>query len=172
MTPRLKHVSNHLTKTYWNLESGYANETNEQEYPIRVFDSGRNTALEISLEIHEKDFELFCDQTEQGFNVYLNTPGDEMGSFQDRFLLPLLYESIITMKPKLTTTSKALRKYDPNHKKCFFDSERKLRFFKHYTQNNCDEECLANFTQILCGCAKFSQPSKYELKMKINKITV
>lgn len=60
-------------------------------------------------------------------------------------------------------------------RQCYFDSERKLRFLKVYTQRNCELECLANFTlakwyvkspiilihYILCcfsGCVKFSSP--------------
>lgn len=46
-------------------------------------------------------------------------------------------------------------------RQCFFDTERQLRFFKIYTQRNCELECLANFTVKTCGCAKFSMPSGY-----------
>lgn len=43
----------------------------------------------------------------------------------------------------------------------FFSTERQLRFFRTYTQYNCEAECLANFTQIQCGCVKFSMPSRF-----------
>lgn len=76
------------------------------------------------------------------------------------FSVPLMEEAVITIRPKLTTTSQGLRKYDANHRKCFLESERQLRFYKIYTQNNCYEECVANYTAKECGCVKFSQPSK------------
>lgn len=41
-------------------------------------------------------------------------------------------------------------------RKCYFDSERKLRFLKVYTQRNCELECLSNATRKACGCVKFS----------------
>lgn len=43
-------------------------------------------------------------------------------------------------------------------RKCYFDSERKLRFLKVYTQRNCELECLSNATLNSCGCVKFSHP--------------
>lgn len=43
-------------------------------------------------------------------------------------------------------------------RKCYFDSERQLRFLKVYTQRNCELECLSNATLKTCGCVKFSLP--------------
>lgn len=43
-------------------------------------------------------------------------------------------------------------------RQCFFNDERYLRYFKVYTQQNCELECLANFTLATCGCVKFSMP--------------
>lgn len=43
-------------------------------------------------------------------------------------------------------------------RQCFFNSERKLRYLRTYTQRNCELECLANFTLAVCGCVRFSMP--------------
>lgn len=43
-------------------------------------------------------------------------------------------------------------------RQCFFNEERYLQFFKVYTQQNCELECLTNFTLSQCGCVKFSMP--------------
>lgn len=45
-----------------------------------------------------------------------------------------------------------------SRRKCYFDSERKLRFLKVYTQRNCELECLSNDTLHKCGCVQFSLP--------------
>jgi amiloride-sensitive sodium channel len=58
----------------------------------------------------------------------------------------------------MMTTSPKLQSYDPKVRQCFFEDEKKLRFFKLYTQSNCEIECLANFTLNTCGCVKFSMP--------------
>lgn len=65
----------------------------------------------------------------------------------------------ILIRAKMIKTSKKLRSFSPNQRQCFFQSERQLRFYKLYTQNNCEVECLANFTKIECDCVKFSMPS-------------
>lgn len=38
---------------------------------------------------------------------------------------------------------------------CYLKHERQLKFFKIYTKNNCEQECLSNFTVKTCGCAQF-----------------
>lgn len=43
-------------------------------------------------------------------------------------------------------------------RRCYFESERKLRFLKVYTQRNCELECLSNATLQSCGCVKFFLP--------------
>lgn len=50
--------------------------------------------------------------------------------------------------------------FPPTHhsRQCYFNGERYLRFFQVYTQQNCELECLANYTMAKCGCVKFSMP--------------
>lgn len=162
-------IKNNPIATNWSFENRYQNGPNERDYPLRVYNSGRDAAFEISLDMFEKNFELYCNKLSQGFRVVLNAPGDEL-SFDDAFELSLLAETVIAINPKLTTTSHKLGKYNPSHRKCFFDSERKLRFYKIYTQNNCYKECLANFTDIECGCVTFSQTSKIKVIIDVNNV--
>lgn len=75
------------------------------------------------------------------------------------FRISLFEQMEVTIKPTITTTSNGLRSYDPNLRQCYFNDERRLRFFKVYSKNNCELECLANFTKKVCQCVKFSMPS-------------
>lgn len=159
MASRMKIVRNNPNATDWNLENGYEANSKMLDYPFRVYDSRLDAALVLFLDIHEKDFEIICNlDFSQGFRVYLSAPGDELKFFENYFQIELLEESVITLKPKFTTASQTLRKYNPNHRKCFFNSERKLRFYTIYTHNNCLHECLANYTKEICKCVKFTQP--------------
>lgn len=46
-------------------------------------------------------------------------------------------------------------------KKINFDkNERKLRFFRSYSQKMCEFECLANYMKDECDCMDFSMPGK------------
>lgn len=43
---------------------------------------------------------------------------------------------------------------------CYFENERYLRYFRIYTQRNCERECDSNNTFSFCGCVLASHPSK------------
>lgn len=65
---------------------------------------------------------------------------------------------VVSVKPNMITTSEGLADYAPERRQCYFNDERYLKFFKVYTQSNCELECLANFTLNRCNCVKFSMP--------------
>lgn len=165
MTSSLMTIKNVSNITNWSLESGYQGKSNGQEYPRRMFSVGRSSSLFIFLRLHLKDLEYKCTESGLGFRVYLSTPGEAFKMFQQSFRVPLGEDTHITIKSKLTTTSQGLRKYSPEQRQCYFSSERQLRFFKNYTQSNCETECLANFTKIECNCVKFSMPSKKKFSL-------
>lgn len=158
----------------WSLESGYDNSGVKQEentgtkrarrakevYPIRVFNAKESSTLAISFLMNEKDFEYSCRGMVPGVRIFLHTPGEVQPTLRHSFRLPLNEEVQILMRPKMITTSEKLLKYRPEQRKCFFNSERKLSFFKIYTQRNCEMECLANYTLLSCQCVRFSMPSK------------
>lgn len=48
--------------------------------------------------------------------------------------------------------------FEPLSRQCYFNYERRLKYFKVYTQQNCELECITNFTLQTCGCVKFSMP--------------
>lgn len=105
------------------------------------------------------------------------------------FRIPMGKDVKVLVKPQMITTSEKLRNFDPKRRQCVYESERKLRYFKTYTQHHCgklreskkktifqfkinfiisflffeyclDMECTANFTYWRCGCVKFSLPSE------------
>lgn len=164
MAPGMMTVNRNSNLSQWSLEDGYNDEVNGNEYPIRVDESGRGAALEFGLIIYEHDFEYLCRGFDQGFKIALTTPGDALKMSQNTLRVPMLEDTLIMIKPKVTHTSEGLWNYAPNQRQCFFSTERQLRFFKLYTQNNCQAECLANFTGQQCGCVKFSMPSRKSKK--------
>lgn len=73
---------------------------------------------------------------------------------------PTDQEVVISLTPKYIKTQEELREYSIDDRECFFQNERKLKYFKSYTQENCNLECVANYTFKLCGCAVFHMPSE------------
>lgn len=43
-------------------------------------------------------------------------------------------------------------------RKCYFDGEKILKYFRSYTKFHCEIECESNATLKLCGCAEFWMP--------------
>lgn len=104
-----------------------------------------------------------CFYQSSGFRLYLSSIGEApIISRKYSFINPEEDVQII-LEPTLITASDDLRKYDPNNRQCFFNSESQLRFFKIYTQNNCELESVANFTLLACGCVRFSMPYVWTL---------
>lgn len=155
-------VTDNENATFWNLENGYNDRGRNvtETYPYRVFGAGARVGLFALLRLYEQDLEYICRGPVQGFKILLHTPGEIPQVSRHYFRVPLLQEVLVSVKPNMITTSEGLRHYEPNRRQCFFDSERQLRFFKAYTQRNCELECLSNFTLAQCGCVKFSLPSK------------
>lgn len=69
--------------------------------------------------------------------------------------LPLDQAVLVAIKPRMITISENLKSYKPEDRKCYLSDERKLRFFKSYTQENCEQECILNKTLVTCRCAPF-----------------
>lgn len=161
MAPEMMIVKNNPSIEYWNIEDGYKDISINitSIYPYRVFGAGISYGLEIGLVIHKMMLDYVCRGPIQGFKILLHMPG-EMPQLSKYIRVPNGNGVLISVKPQIIITSKSLQKYNPNRRGCFFNSERKLQFFKLYTQQKCELECLANFTQSLCGCVKFSMPSK------------
>lgn len=130
-----------------------------ETYPHRVFGAGARAGFFALLKLNDTDAEYVCRGPVQGFKVLLHIPGEVPQVSKHYFRVPLLEEVLISIKPNMITTSENLRHYKPWERQCYFSDERQLRFFKIYTQRNCELECLSNFTLAQCGCVKFSLPS-------------
>lgn len=160
MAPEMMVVKSNPNISFWSLDKGYDKGINERGYPVRVFNARQDAALIIFLKLFQRDLEYVCRGPVQGFKIILNTPGQTLKISRHAFRVPLAEQAEISIKPRLITTSKELLRYSPSQRKCFFSSERQLRFFRYYAQHNCESECLANYTKVRCGCVKFSMPSK------------
>lgn len=74
------------------------------------------------------------------------------------FRVPLDQEVAVSVTPRMIETAESIRSYKPHRRQCYFNHERYLKYFRVYTQTNCELECLTNFTLKRCGCVKFSMP--------------
>lgn len=143
----------------WNSEDGYSDAG--QSYPYRALGAGKWHGLKVMLKALNEDIDHLCGGCFQGYNLVFHSPIEGPQEINDFFQLSLHRSTLVAVVPKVVISSPNIYNYSPSDRHCFFNSERHLRFYKHYTQLNCRVECLANFTLSKCGCVKFSMPSMY-----------
>ncbi|XP_037944286.1 pickpocket protein 28-like [Teleopsis dalmanni] len=142
----------------WSLQNGYDTDSGFKTYPARVLGAGARAGIFIALQSFKQETDYYCRGPIQGFKVLLHSPDDVPHVSKDFVRIPTGKEVLIAVKPNMITTSIGIDDYHPLRRQCFLHNERQLRFFKIYTQSNCELECLANFTLEKCGCVKFSMP--------------
>ncbi|CAG9811450.1 unnamed protein product [Chironomus riparius] len=140
----------------WNPLDGYKNDETDQ-YPKRIF-SGTKSKIVFLLAQSGNDIDEACLGPEQGFKIYWHMP-NEIPSYMHRSVVVGVEKSkTLVMKATQVRSSDDLQRYDANQRRCFFEDEKPLQFFKSYTKTHCDMECLTNYTLTKCGCVKYFMP--------------
>jgi acid-sensing ion channel, other len=146
------------------MEKGYFSNSPDA-YPHRVLDSGVNGALKIYLRRTANESLDNSIESLNGFKVLLHTPGEIPRLTKKYFRISMKKHFLINIRPQMMTTSKGLDHYDPDKRQCYLHKEKQLKFFKIYTQSNCELECLSNFTARICKCVHFSMPRNNSTKI-------
>ncbi|XP_068618051.1 pickpocket protein 28-like [Battus philenor] len=153
-----RYLENINTSQKWSLQGGYRPTAPLETYPHRGLGYGMKAGLTFILRSKDKDLDYICKGPVQGFKILLHNPAELPRMSQLYLRLPLSHEVILAVKPKMTSTSDGLKPYHPSIRQCYLPRERYLRYFKVYTQANCEIECLTNFTYARCGCVHFGMP--------------
>ncbi|XP_030745254.1 uncharacterized protein LOC115874287 [Sitophilus oryzae] len=142
----------------WNLDKGYSKDDLLETYPRRASFAGVQNSLEVTMVTPKNDIDHICKDSVQGYKVALHTPMRIPRPSQQYFRVPLDEVVLGTIQPVMITTSDTVKVYNPKRRECYFPPERQLKYFKIYTQLNCNLECLTNFTLQLCRCVNFFMP--------------
>ncbi|XP_050294515.1 pickpocket protein 28-like isoform X2 [Anthonomus grandis grandis] len=142
----------------WNLENGYPPGASLETYPRRALSAGFNSGFLLLLRAYETDLDFICRGPVQGFKILLHNPAETPRVSLQYFRAPLNQEVVVAIKPDMMTTSENLKSYEPHMRQCYFPTERNLAFFQTYTQQNCEIECLTNYTLKKCGCVSYYMP--------------
>ncbi|KAF2896463.1 hypothetical protein ILUMI_09711, partial [Ignelater luminosus] len=141
----------------WSLADGYVNEDTTDDFPRRTFGSGVSGGLRILLVTNHSHIDRLCSDDNEGFLVTIHHPA-EFPNMDTHFRVPLDQTVSVAVKPTLITVSEELINYKPEDRKCYFSNERNLTYFYSYSQQNCLDECLTNYTIQYCGCVAFYMP--------------
>lgn len=148
-------------KSEWTPLQGYAANATVSAFPYRIF-SGKKNSLVLLLVQSKNDEDASCSGPDVGFKIYWHMPNEIPGSWHRYVMVPPQKSSNMIMKATRVSTSSDLKRYSPVQRRCYFDDEKELRFFKSYTKSHCDLECLANYTLSKCGCVRFFMPHDKE----------
>ncbi|KAM7342301.1 pickpocket protein 28-like [Cochliomyia hominivorax] len=141
----------------WSLDDGYVGQ-GFNAYPQRSILSSARNGLFAFLMGFEHNFDYTCRSFKQGYKVFLNSPESVPLTTGNYILIPHEEEVLVSIIPQYVISTDNLHDFGPEKRQCYFNDERYLRFFKSYSQSNCQTECLANYTISKCGCAKFWMP--------------
>lgn len=96
----------------------------------------------------------------KNYSLIIHKPDElPMGVFQYfSFVIPT--SSFILIEPEMHIISKDFEKASLEKRKCYLRGERKLKYFKVYTKNNCEVECVSMFASRSCGCVPFDMIRK------------
>lgn len=145
-----------IPDTRWHLQEGYADSQKIFEFPHRVSGSGENGG--IKFEIWRQIAEVKASTSyNKGFKLALHLPSEIPQFDRQYYRFPLEKSATLIIRPTMIV-SEGLEGYSILHRKCYFEHEGKLKYFKKYTRSNCMIECLADYTRKTCNCIHFSMP--------------
>uniref|UniRef100_A0A182T5M0 Pickpocket n=1 Tax=Anopheles maculatus TaxID=74869 RepID=A0A182T5M0_9DIPT len=153
-----KHLGEKRSSENWSMEQGYKPNLGLDVYPRRVVSSGSPAGLIVILKSDVEDMDYLCGNSFQGFQVQIHTPNQIPQISSQSIRVPVNHELTVRLDPYLITTSKNVKSYSAQKRRCYYPHERYLRFFRTYTKPNCVLECLSNFTLHMCGCVQYSMP--------------
>lgn len=100
------------------------------------------------------------------FRVFLHLPNEAIKNVMAKsFIIKIGRQTQVMLTPKMVHSSENLKSIKAEHRRCYFEGEKKLKYFKSYTENNCINECFSNFTLESCGCVSYNMLRNSTMKI-------
>lgn len=135
----------------WTPEKGF--ESNSIEIPSRA---KKGNEFKLFPMMSFPDATNYCYQ--QAFTIIFHNPAEIPTIFHERFSINHNKDFSFIIKIKSVKFDNYLRHFSPHHRKCYFENEKKLKFFNIYTKFHCEFECNVNQTLRNCGCVHIAMP--------------
>ncbi|XP_055527825.1 pickpocket protein 28-like [Wyeomyia smithii] len=142
----------------WSLQEGYADfGLFLKYYPRPAVDLSEKYRLRLKLNFNE----TFNNSNCANFStvaVYLHNAVDFPYKGRSAIFVEPGRIVDVTVKPVVKLSPNILKYYSSESVKCYFEGQRKLRFFKIYSQENCELECRINYFLEKKKCALAYMP--------------
>ncbi|CAG9799851.1 unnamed protein product [Chironomus riparius] len=147
---------NAWTLDAWSLEKGYASK-NELVKPLRATLT-QKLRTRTKQQFHD-DFDI-CENV---FKVIFHLPTEVPSSLN--LAKEFGSSKSLSFSAHISKHDETLKQFPPEERGCYFEGEKKLKFFKSYTNNNCEHECMINYTLIKCDSVEYSMPRTKDIQM-------
>jgi len=99
--------------------------------------------------------------------LYLHAPDEVPWHIDVESIYQIEYGKFVDViiTPKVMNSDEDLRQFSVEERNCYYDGEKELRYFKKYTINNCEIECMTNYTREECSCVPFHLPRDNETRI-------
>lgn len=135
-------------------------------FPYRMQNAGTGLEINMWLPETENQFDIMCDGLLEGLKIQIHSALDVPRLDKFFYHIPFDHDVRITVKPIIMETSRAvIESHSIEERKCIAKNEHSLRFFKTYTQRNCQLDILATESYKQCGCVLFWMPRTNDSKM-------
>lgn len=142
----------------WNLNDGYKDEEEFEAYPHRALPNA-DYGFNIVMSLKTSDIDHMCKGPVQGFKVKVHSPDEFPQMSNGAFRVPLNEEILVGLNAEM---SKDETKFDGA---CHTSDTKSLKYFREYSQINCQSECRADYVYEKCGCVKFSMIRNDRMKV-------
>jgi amiloride-sensitive sodium channel len=166
-SPNLKHKYGHETiddnseVARWSLEKGFSGDHDANEVPVSA-ERNHHTSITVALD-YNNSFNLCWGQ--QSFGYWLHLPNEIPTPFHHEHKISFNEMEAIVVTARMYKADDSLCSHSPETRGCYFEGERRLRYFRSYTKAHCEFECLSNFTLETCGCVSFAMPRDDSIKV-------
>jgi acid-sensing ion channel, other len=137
-----------------DFDYAYDENVNTSKYPLKA-SSAENEGLEITF---KKEFFLRSKLQpciENAWNIHLPFEYSEREK-QFNIFYGKSIEILIT--PQIIRSDSDLRKLKPEARQCYFEDERKLKYFTIYSKKLCENECKSFVLSANCNCTSYYLP--------------
>ncbi|XP_070500674.1 sodium channel protein Nach-like [Chironomus tepperi] len=136
----------------FSIDNGYL----EEIYDVQPLRAAKLQSLGFKLKLNETDRPNNCEYHSFSYLLFVHLPVDLPSHLNQFTIAELNSYKFIQVSATLKNNDQSLKDFSPEKRGCYFEDERKLKFFKSYSKTKCDFECMRNFTLIKCGCVKLS----------------
>ncbi|KAG5673243.1 hypothetical protein PVAND_003306 [Polypedilum vanderplanki] len=120
-----------------------------ENYPLKV---NLKRQSKLTLNVNEEKFENPNMKVCIGMSLRVHLPTDLPQFVYFEGFGEINHSTDVEIIPEITRTDDSLKVLTPKERECYFENERKLKYFKIYTEEYCKMECIIESTIQYCKC--------------------